>query len=706
MRAVIRVTTKIVDFELNDIILYRAITNRELLNTFNSEIDLVIIEYNKGDSLDYLKDIDKDKIVLVTNDSDIELDTYKVISPASGLKDYIKGLVNKGNVIDDYDRTIEDLKAQIATLVFEKESIQNRLSSTELDSDILQDNMAKVIELQELNNSLELQITELKENIVHIQDTIIQTHQENREFISTIEKLNNDLDIVVNKNEELDKKIDNLLQEKMITDLEVSDLRYSIECKDEDISTITNKLEDLTNIVTNIIVQYRTINENETIDVKEIVGVIEDLEESKRVYEEELRLLREHTKECDNTQSEQLNEISDLKILVSEYEEKLRGYESDLELLNSKKDLEVLSISNERDELRKHNELLENEINALKELQKNLSESIVSKDIRISELLKETSQVEMYQLRIRGLEEVEGNLTLRVKEYLKDKMELSEMIRNKEEEIVKLTNELSYHKSKSGESLKAIVKSMIANYTGRAKVIPVFGTGSYGITTIAVSLADIMKSSKVLVMDFDLISPKIDAYYRTNPTCDLFDIAQKEMRTSLGALVYRGSQYICNNLKTAIKVINTNLHYFSGIYYGLNGNRFMSIDFEVLMNTIGSMYDYIIVDCGKIGCSVYSDTLIKTMHTIAYKSIIVSLNDVFDTRSAFLRLNNIGISMQDSVWVLNMSRKSIVDKDSSRYCGTSKQLVFTRENIYGEYKLYDRVPNLRGKLGELKKIVE
>lgn len=749
MRAVIRVTTRVVDFEISDIILYRAITNKELLNTFNRGIDLVIIEYTKGDNLDYLKDIERDKIVLVTNDSNIELDGYKVISPASGLKDYIKGLVKKSNIIDKYDKTIEDLKNQIVNISSENERIQSILSGTELESSALQESIERIgelelqveqsindkaylqseldsvrkqlevfknqgndsnsiiVNLKNTNNNLEVRIKELDSNIIAIQDTIIQLHYENWEFIRTIEKLNKDLDIVNKQKEELSNKVDDLVRDKMIDDLEVSELKYSIETKDSEIETLNIKLLEINNLISSVMAKYVTINDGETIEVKEIVGVIEGLEESKKVHEEELRLLRERSNELENTHSEHINKISSLKKLVSEYEEKLKGYESDLELLDSKKDSEILSISNERDELSRQIELLENELTALRELEKNLSESIVAKDSRISELLKSNSQIEMYQSKIKGLEEVEGNLTLRVKEYLKDKMELSERLRNKEEEIIKLSDELSYHKSKSNESIKAIVRSVIHNYTGKAKVIPVFGTGSYGITSVVVSLADIMRTNKVLVMDFDLISPKVDAYYKLNPTCNLLDIPQIEMRTGVGALVFKGSNYICNNLKNVIKKVNGNLDYFSGIYYGLNGNRFMSIDFELLMNKLGSLYDYIIVDCGKIGCSIYSDTLIKTMHTIAHKSIMISLNDIFDTRSAFLRLNNIGVDMKDGVWVLNMSRQSIVDKNSVKYCVASKQIIFTRDNnMYGEYKLYDRVPNLRSKLAELKRIVE
>lgn len=674
MKVLIRVSCGVIDFEIVDLLLYRAVTDKELLNIYQKEdIDLVIVEYTQGMSLECLKAIEKEKIILIAKEEIKEQVEYKVCESVKVLEDYLKGLVVKHNVVEDYEKDIEQLTGEVKRL---EECIKH-------------------------DEDKEESFKQSEESQKQLQATILAMETDKEELTNKVKALEGELEVLQNST--------------MLYDLEISEYKYTIENREQEVEEVKGHLEEVKGhleevkaYIKSLIVKYRGLGEEErqSLEITEIEKVIEEITNEKQVIFEELKNANKLSDEHSNLEQEQLVKIAELSQKVLQYELEVKENENKLEHLKNAKDIEIFNLTQERDNLKKKTEWSEQEMNVLRDLNKQTNDRLLETQKKLSEVGNYQEEMGRYQLRIKGLEESEESLNLRMQESLREKMQMTQLLREKESEIERLNDDLAYEKSRKGTSTKVVVRNMIKHYTGRAKVIPIFGTGSYGITSLTVSLADVLKGSRVLVMDFDLIAPRMDAYYRINPTCELTDIKQNEMRTSVGALMYKGSEYVCKHLSKAIKVIQNNLHYFSGIYYGVNESRFMSINFELLMNTLGEHYDYILVDCGKLGCSYYTDTLIKTMHSISYRSIIVSLNDIFDTRSAFLRLNNAGISMDNHVWVLNMSRKSMVDKDSLRYCTALKQIIFTRENIYGEYKLYDRVANLRGKLAELKKIVE
>ena len=667
VKVLIRVSCGVIDFEIVDLLLYRAVTDKELLNIYRKEdIDLVIVEYTQGMSLECLKAIEKEKIILVAKEEIKEQVEYKVCESVEVLEDYLKGLVVKENVVEEYEKAIEKLNGEVEEL------------------------RACIKEGEDTEESIK------------------RSEESQKQLQATIRAMETDKEALSNKVKALEGELEVLQNSTMLYDVEISEYKYTIESREQEVEEVKGQLEEVKAYIRSLIVKYKGLSEEESnpLEVKEIEKVIEEITNEKAIIFEELKNANKLSDEHSNLEQEQLVKIAELSQKVLQYELEVKENESKLEHLKNAKDIEIFNLTQERDNLKKKTEWSEQEMNVLRDLNKQTNDRLLETQKKLSEVGNYQEEMGRYQLRIKGLEESEESLNLRMQESLREKMQMTQLLREKESEIERLNDDLAYEKSRKGTSTKVVVRNMIKHYTGRAKVIPIFGTGSYGITSLTVSLADVLKGSRVLVMDFDLIAPRMDAYYRINPTCELTDIKQSEMRTSVGALMYKGSDYVCKHLNKAIKPIQNNLHYFSGIYYGVNESRFMSINFELLMNTLGEHYDYILVDCGKLGCSYYTDTLIKTMHSISYRSIIVSLNDIFDTRSAFLRLNNAGISMDNHVWVLNMSRKSMVDKDSLRYCTALKQIIFTRENIYGEYKLYDRVANLRGKLAELKKIVE
>ena len=124
-------------------------------------------------------------------------------------------------------------------------------------------------------------------------------------------------------------------------------------------------------------------------------------------------------------------------------------------------------------------------------------------------------------------------------------------------------------------------------------------------------------------------------------------------------------KFISDYDKLVIKVIKTKeleLSWISGLYSTL---RLENIDYTGdFINYIGNLYDYIVIDSGKIGYSSLSDSLIKSLCDISHKSLVVSSNDSFTTRGINLALSKAKITGVG--WVINLTNTSVIG-DKEKY---------------------------------------
>lgn len=206
-----------------------------------------------------------------------------------------------------------------------------------------------------------------------------------------------------------------------------------------------------------------------------------------------------------------------------------------------------------------------------------------------------------------------------------------------------------------GQSIKPI------RYTNRGMIIPVFGCGSFGITTTAMSIANKLSAqSRVLYIDFDMVSPKADGWFRINPVLKNIPNTENLGRrcTGLGIFIEKQTQFFMNNYQQIIsKPIQTKngcIDYMSGLYVRPDTNKLLMADFSALLNFLGNIYTYIVVDFGKLGCSEVGDQIIKAFVDISYKSIVVTTSDKFETNSFRMKLVECKINLQKIAWLLNM----------------------------------------------------
>ena len=209
------------------------------------------------------------------------------------------------------------------------------------------------------------------------------------------------------------------------------------------------------------------------------------------------------------------------------------------------------------------------------------------------------------------------------------------------------------------------------NYKARGMVIPVFGSGSFGITTTAMSIANKLSTqAKVLYIDLDLVAPKADAWFKTNPIVkNVPDVEPGSPKnTGVGLLIDKPFQYVMQNIHSIIsKPIQTKsgcVDYFSGLYAKFDAARIATANYEALLNQCGNMYTYIIVDLGRLGSSDMNDQIIKAFTDIAYKSVMVTTSDKFEIRTFRMKLNDAHINMAKACWLVNMCTTTRFDDRS------------------------------------------
>lgn len=272
-------------------------------------------------------------------------------------------------------------------------------------------------------------------------------------------------------------------------------------------------------------------------------------------------------------------------------------------------------------------------------------------------------------------------------------------------ENTSLKESLAYFKQIAGQ-----VGNKVCKYTGRAKLISVIGTGSYGVSNISMSIAKSLSMGKVLIMDLDFDSPKLDKYTQKQPMLEDTGLTEVMQRTGMGVVLAKGiaskiepTQEIleCLIKRVEERQVKT-IDYFSGLYAPELLPKLMPTDMGQLLTAFASMYDYIIVDLGKLGMSnSISDLTAVSILKASTTPIVVTQNEVSDVRGMCLKLAHYGIHKDRVYWVLNRSLTTAVNPSVSKMLGKAKQGVITFDTGVSGNKTLDRVSTPSGQLGNI-----
>ena len=251
------------------------------------------------------------------------------------------------------------------------------------------------------------------------------------------------------------------------------------------------------------------------------------------------------------------------------------------------------------------------------------------------------------------------------------------------------------------------------NYTGKGQIIPVFGSGSFGVTTTAMTLATKLGAdTKVLYIDFDIVMPKADSWFKKNPIIKgvpEFD-PQDRRFTGLGLFIDKGAQYLIQYGATLIQnVINTRggkVDYLSGFYTRPETIKLISADYTTFFNYCGNNYDYVIVDMGQLGCSELNDMVIKVVSDIAYRSVVVTTNDMFEIRTFSMKLVDGGIDKNNTSWLVNMGESTKMDSKSKQFISPARYSIMPfNPDLYGKKMDFTKTRLTRDKFELFRKTI-
>lgn len=585
----------------------------ELVKTLEDEKQVMLDRYN---SIVDTKEVIEDPISLIEyenlkdNISKLESTIGKQLT---SIESYKETIASKEKDIEHKQETINELNESLSSLRAKLDSINESIESGEIHKEVIEEYTEKIEAVQKEKDELASKESELTSKIEELNSEIEQLHGEveksQNELADTVASLTEQLENAkalaeTNKSasSELDIKITQLTSEKELLINDRDTLKSEVETLKSSILTKDNELRDLRN--------------------------------NEAIFNTKLEMANSDSKK----------EISTLTVKVSDLSKQLKNTE---ELLEKKeKEYNQLVITSGMDA---------SGATTLAETNKTLES--LNKTMR-EQLANATKELSLAKRR-----EVEAQSSL--KHYQEQCKQLNDTLKGVASAGI------------GGAAVESAVTNINnimtpINYKGQAQIIPVFGSGSYGITTTAMSMIyRLYTTSKVLYIDFDMMSANADAWFKKLPLCKKVPgVDPSDMRmTGLGIFFEKGFEAFRSNINNIVIGCDVTkggrMDYLSGLYYRVDRDKMLRADYNSLFNLLGSMYQYIIIDLGKLGCSDVNDRLIKIVSDIAFKNVVVTTTDKFEVRNFKIKLGENKININNIAWLFNMCESTNVE-DSIR----------------------------------------
>lgn len=547
------------------------------------------------------------------------------------------------------------------------------LTATTRDDESLLDSESEEA-LEEEDTGNEERVAELLSEIDSLKSQLSASYE-------TIESLSSERESVESEYRDIKARVEKLLLDTKVTEVVIGGT---------DIEDYEQKIADLESELDNLRLQ--------AVEVEELKRGLTELTEKVALKEQEEVALRHEIETLrDNSEAEGLkvavaDSLSDRETvagLLRDAVEALTRYEKEAESLKSNS----REASEYAKELKGSADALRTEISTLRgivsEKEHRLVEQGEDSERRISALTASRDSLNREINRLKG--ELSGSSSLR------ERLEATESaLKTRDSEVASLRGQLS-------SGVKEL--NIKFRYGGRASLIPVFGGSSSGITTTAVTIAKQLKG-RTLLIDLDIVSPKVDSYLGVNPIKSGLDIQNQLLRTGLGSYLERGLDYFIANKREIITKITkrtdgTALDYLSGLYTSVSADKFITNDLGRLLDYLGGDYDYIVCDLGKIAGNEVQNQIIGSVCAGSGISVCVSQNDKSDARSLALRIS--GLSLRGKLmWVLNFARSREMDGITSKCVGKSKYayMMFDAEG-FGARQTLDMLNGNREAVAEL-----
>lgn len=660
---------------------YRAVTDREFVRyvELDSDVNLGIIELDSGISQERLESIESTisyvegelgkKVYILSNDESVSLDGVYY-----SLEELQEAIVEDTNYdVRTYLKHTENGDSKESELQNTKVSLSDTLSShvTNIDrqTEIVdeEEELVPVVstyssqvanKVDYSDNDYAEEVAELKSKLENALSTIREKDNLYKQLIdlktesdNEVIRLTVDVDSYKNRILELESNEYDLVIQKLNQELEEYKIKLiSLNTLESKIRELDSLCEDKEKTINSL---KSKIDELENSDISS--ELLDDFKEKRTIY---IGLLDKSFADLKGISKILGAKEVELKALQEEFENyKSNGKELDSLLKSSNKREEEL-----QEKIKSLQVDSENEINRLK-----------SDIVSLSDRLTVTSE-ELDKLREKSIKS--GSLQAD-NEVLHTKLSLLEGELNKAlSRVMEKDGEIKRLSSIEREVITVGVDKVFGkiNYTGKAKLINVFATGSYGVTSLAYSIANRLNGN-VLFIDLDIVKPMADRFINRNPMLDIESSKGNLYKTGLGILFSQGfEKFRDNEEKLVVKLARrkeSELSCINGLYAPI---QLETIDgFPEFINHLGSKYDYIVCDSGKLGYSKLIDSLIKSLSEVAYRNCVISVNDTHTIRGTSLILARHGIKNYD--YILNMSRNSVVTDISKKSIGNSNYYI-------------------------------
>lgn len=586
---------------------------------------------------------------------------YSLVKDRDTIKEQLQSALNRIQHVTELNEALIDEKNTIKNILDSYNNIDDIEESDEVNSDVV----------EELNDK----INELNVNI-SIKDGLIEDLRNDKE------KLENEISSTPRINsDELNNKITNLRVEVEYLRSIAEKLRFIVVTLVKKISEInvdkTSKAKQILELTDTI----EQLNNQITLNNDRIQKLENEKEENKEkitnydAVNEQVEKLTNKTKEQSETISKKDTEINELKELTKDVDTRVELARNYAKQEINEKDREIID--------------LQGQLNTLKG-------KLTAKEIQYDNLVNTTGLDSSGATNIlensKMMDEI--NKTLReqivalkgdIDRIEKDRGDLQKTYKVIEEQnkqykvsILAMSSSLTGYGTTTG--IPAI------NYIGKGMIIPVFGSGSYGITTTAMSIATkLAAQSRVLYIDFDMVSPKADIWFKINPIVKNipgYNMANNRA-TGLGLLVDKQIQYFLEHASKIItRAINTkggSVDYISGFYVKPEAVKLVTTDFSSFLNYCGNNYTYTVIDFGRLGSSDVNDQIIKVIADIAYRNVVVTTSEKLEIRTFRLKINDTKIDINNIAWLINMCTTTGLE-------ASTKKLISPAE--YGMVPLY------------------
>ena len=552
--------------------------------------------------------------------------------------------------------------------------------SAEIDENTVDESCTQSINQQELdtllkdNSKLKNTIDGLTAKLAELRQEIENKDREKIELEKYISKIKDESD-------KAESAVKEAIDAKEATDEKVVNLENSLNELQSRLSSTRNELDAKAaefNIAEESHVKEKERLEKEVEKLKQEVASYSEkkdeletdlenrLEESRKSEEEIIRL----NAELDKLRSDILRakeEIEDKDSVITEKEEKINELNDKIERLNNR--IIELSDSSEIEDLQlRYDELEVEKLSAEAKLE--------GAEKRYSELMQQIGGDITIIDSIKRNNDTLNNINKSLKERVVELEGKCEVLQGDNKRLNTSISTLKENSERLRESIEAAAQVGGGNdaevpaikYGAKGKIIHIFGHGSYGITTTAMSIAvRLGQSHRVCVVDLDITSPSLDQWTGSSPYVKEYIGIDMQLRTGLGILIKQGFKAFMS-ASGMIKTIKSSkagtVDCIYGLYARLQSREIAMAEYSKLLEYIGENYDYIIVDSGRTGESIVHDSLISDVCNIAYKNIyVINGSSVLQVNSAIVKLRNSNIDTSRVMAFINMCTNSGISQN-------------------------------------------